>query len=366
MKNPEIEEKIYQIFDYVKDKKINFDEDKPDKTLSDSALKTYRDTALAYNNWLEKVYNISIDKAKPKHAYEYLQNKINDYKNGTGSAFSVKKIPHSLHAVFACGKASGAFDYVVKIGDKRTMLESIKEQGVFRKASESHSMKAKRQDWEKVQNSLSTQKSRYKSYVLNIHESQVELGLRVHEAVKLQKKDIDFEKGIITVKGKGGLVRQVPVHNKEYLAKLKSLCKGKKKGSDVFRVQNRKGNPPSKEDRKKIVQKAVRKAAIDSGVNYGDKRYTTHSARKAFAQSKVDELKKMSEKDIEKMFAKMCATDPNFKEKSDRLKLNIRKKFKNKKNAALRELTKKEMILFTVSSWIGHFRLDVMRYYVEY
>lgn len=366
MKSPQIEEKIYKMFEYVKEEKINFDEDKEDKRLSDSTIKTYRDTVLTYNRWLEDKYNISIDKAKAKHAYEYLQSKIDAYKSGDGSAFTVKKIPHALHTMFACSKDSGVFDYVVKAGDKQQMLDSIKEQGVFRRAAESHSLKANREDWLKVQNTLATQKTHYKDYILNVHEAQNQLGLRVHEAVKMQKKDIDFKNGVLTVKGKGGLVRKVPIQDKDYLKKLESLCKGKKNGSEVFRVQNKKGNPPSKEDRKKIVQEAVKKAAIDSGVNRDGKTYTTHSARKAYAQERVNELKKMSEKDMEKYFAKVCKKNPAVRNGKNRLLTNIRKKFKNKKNARKRVLTKKEMILFLVSCEIGHFRLDVMRYYCEY
>ncbi|PFO78867.1 tyrosine-type recombinase/integrase [Bacillus cereus] len=366
MKSPQIEEKIYQIFDYVKKEKINFDEDKPDKKLSDSTLKTYQDTVLTYNRWLEDKYNISIDKAKPKHAYEYLQIKIDAYKSGEGSAFTVKKFPHALHAIFACSKDSGAFDYVVKAGDKRQMLEMAREQGVFRKAAESHSLKANHEDWLKVQNTLATQKTHYKDYILNVHEAQHQLGLRVHEAVKMQKKDIDFKNGILTVKGKGGLVRKVPIHDKDYLKKLEGLCKGKKNGADVFRVQNKKGNPPSKAYKQQVVQEAIKKAAIDSGVNRDGKTYTTHSARKAYAQERVNELKKMSEKDMEKYFEKVCKKNAAVRNGKKRLLTNIRKKFKNKKRAKLRELTKKEMILFLVSCEIGHFRLDVMRYYCEY
>lgn len=366
MKNPEIEEKIHQIFEYVDKNDINFNPDKPDKRLSDSTLKTYEDTVLAYNRWLEEKYNISLDMSKPQHAYEYFQSKIDDYKSGTGSAFTVKKFVHSLHAFYACSKDSEAFSYMVRVGDKREMLEMAREQGVFRKAAESHSLKANQQDWEKVQNAISTQKTHYKDYILNIHEAQKELGLRVHEAVKMQIKDINFKKGTIKVKGKGGLVRQVPIHNKEYLEKLKSLCKGKKKGADVFRVQNKKGNPPSRGYKQKIVQESVKKAANDSGVNRGGKSYTTHSARKAYAQGRVDELKKMSDKDMEKYFAKACRNNPAVKDGAKRLLLNIRKKFKNKENAKNRKLTKKEMILFLVSCEIGHFRLDIMRYYCEY
>lgn len=364
--NPEIETKIDNVMAYIKKEKINFDPKKPNKALADTALKTYGDLVKTYNTWLEENHGISIDKSKPRHAYEYFQSEIDQYKNGEGSAFTVKKFPHALHAFFACSKDSGEFGKQLKVGDKRVMLDMTREQEVYRKASESTRMKADYKIWEKVQSEVGKQKSRYTGYVLDIHEAQAQLGLRVSEAVKMQVKDIDFEKATIRVKGKGGLVRHIPIQNKEYLVKLKGLCKGKKGGADVFRTTNRKGNPPPREYRSQIVQESVKKAALSAGVNQEKKKYTTHSARKAFAQERVNTLKKMTNKELQEYFEKRKQEDPKIAEKADTLLKNIKKKFRNKDNAKKRVLSRKEIILYLISCEIGHFRIDIMRFYCEY
>ncbi|WP_242296890.1 tyrosine-type recombinase/integrase, partial [Bacillus cereus group sp. BfR-BA-01326] len=360
-----IESKIERVFEYVDKKGINF-ADKKGKRLSSSTIKTYTNVVKTYDNWLKETHGITVDRAKPRHAEEYLQMKIDNFKAGNGSAFTVKQFVHALHAFREVSAKSGIFKHICNVGKKEKMLEMAKTQGVFRKAADSHSMKANHSDWSKVQNAIGDRKSRYKDYVMNIHEAQRMLGLRVHEAVKMQAKDINFKEGTIKIVGKGGLTRFVKVQDKEYLHKLEALCKGKKGGSDVFRVQNRKGNPPSKKERQQIVQEAIHQAAKSAGVNQNGKVYTTHSARKAYAQERVNELKKLSEKQMENVFAKACAENPKIAEKAKVALKHIRGKFENKENAAKRVLSKKEMILFLVSCEIGHFRLDIMRYYVQY
>lgn len=47
-------------------------------------------------------------------------------------------------------------------------------------------------------------------------------GLRIHEVTRLDKAQLGqaLKSGMLTVKGKGGLVRQVPLHNRDHIEKL--------------------------------------------------------------------------------------------------------------------------------------------------
>lgn len=362
-----IRERIEKTFDWVKKNPTSFDDKKDWKeTISSGSVKTYCDVMITYNNWLEKQHGISIDRAKPRHAYEYVQHLTEKVKMDEFSAFTLKKIPHALHAFQKLSGKAGAFNRKIRVADKREILKKFKEEGIVRKAVESHSLKASHDDYIKVQEKIEDSKSRYKKFAMEIHETQRELGLRIHEAIKMQVRDIDFEKKQVRVVGKGGLERFVQIHHDAYLKKLKHLSEGKKGGSDVFRIQNKHGDPPSRSYKKEIVQKEIRKAADAAGIARDGKEYTSHSARKAYAQKRVDELKRLHTKTIAKEFEKRKNENEIFAIKADNMLKQVRDKMTNENNKRTRELTKKEMVLFMVSCEIGHFRLDVMRYYVNY
>lgn len=360
-----IENKIDRTFNYVFEKGLNFS-GKDGKRLSSSTCESYADVVKAYNNWLEKTHGISIDRSKPRHAYEYMEQKTIDFKNGKGSAYTLRKIPHALHAFQEASGLSKVFNHKCKIGDKREMLGALNEQGIERKSSDSNRLIATKEDYNKVMNAMSQSRSMYKTYSMNIHEAQRQLGLRVHEGVKMQVRDIDFKNGIVRVVGKGGLERFVEVKDKQYLVKLKSFCLGKKGGAEVFRVQNKKGDPPSRERREQIVKEAIEKAAGIAGVNRDGKKYSSHSARNGYAQQGVNDLKKLSKRQLEAIHEKMCRENKKVAQKSKEALKNIRSKIKNPQKQKEREFTKRELVLYIVSCWIGHFRLDVMRYYARY
>ncbi|WJH36829.1 site-specific integrase [Paenibacillus sp. CC-CFT747] len=63
----------------------------------------------------------------------------------------------------------------------------------------------------------------------------VRLGLRIHEVVRLSRGDVEraMRGNELTVKGKGGLIRQVPFGN-EMIALLKSLIAEVPRGHKVF------------------------------------------------------------------------------------------------------------------------------------
>lgn len=58
-------------------------------------------------------------------------------------------------------------------------------------------------------------------------------GLRIHEVARLEKSQLvnALKEGILTVKGKGGLVRNIPLYNKELVQRL---CDDTKNGDKVF------------------------------------------------------------------------------------------------------------------------------------
>lgn len=359
-----IENKIGRVFEYVAEKGLNFS-GKDGKRLSSSTIETYEDVVKSYNNWLQTTHGISIDRAKPRHAYEYYENKITDFKNGQGSAYTLRKIPHALHAFQEASGISKVFKHKCKVADKSVMLGDLNKQGIKRKSTDSNRLIATRDDYNKVTSAMGESRSMYKEYAINIHEAQRELGLRIHEAVKMQVRDIDFKSGTLRVVGKGGLERFVKIGS-QYLEKLKGFCANKKGGSDVFRTQNKKGDPPSQERRQQIVKNQIEKAADRADVHRNGKKYSSHSGRNGHAQEHVEQLKKLNKRQIESIHKQMCRENKKVAQKSKEALRNIRSKIQNPQKQKEREFTKRELILYIVSCQIGHFRLDVMRYYVRY
>lgn len=70
------------------------------------------------------------------------------------------------------------------------------------------------------------------SYIIQLAR---ELGLRVHEAVKIDRADAEkaLRNGVLTVKGKGGLIRNVPI-NSTASTILKSAMSGIERGHKLF------------------------------------------------------------------------------------------------------------------------------------
>jgi integrase len=67
-------------------------------------------------------------------------------------------------------------------------------------------------------------------------ELQVRFGLRITEVLKLRKKDVHFERGMLVVwRGKGGRLREVPIEDEESRALLFELCMGKEEDDLLFK-----------------------------------------------------------------------------------------------------------------------------------
>ena len=110
-------------------------------------------------------------------------------------------------------------------------------------------------------------------------ETMYSSGLRVSELISLKKKNINLNKGVITVFGKGAKERKVPIaeyavgYIRKYINEVRN--KGENKGSD-FLFLNRKGDPISRVYFFKQVKKYAQLAGIETEVS-------PHTLRHSFA-----------------------------------------------------------------------------------
>lgn len=115
-----------------------------------------------------------------------------------------------------------------------------------------------------------------------------EMGLRIHEAVRLNRSDVEraFREGFLTVKGKGGLIRQVPL-NDVAITTLEAAINNIPRGQKLF--------VPSSQKAHQVIQRVQdfiknnRHKIIDP-MNSRPKgiEITMHSFRHAYAKEQYD------------------------------------------------------------------------------
>lgn len=216
---------------------------------------------------------------------------------------------------------------------------------------------------------MQASKSPNAANIANIHQVQRYVGARITEAISMRKQDLTFHtngKLTIRIKGKGGLVRFVTIDHKPTIALLREQVTGKKNGAPVFQMKNRRGQDKSIASAVKALKENIRLAAIRAGVDKGGKKYTTHSARKAFAQEQMNRYARKTMQQLQHEIGHRIVTDPTLKKKYDQTLRNVRAKLTATSPNKHRELKHKELCAWLVSTDLGHGRLDVVRYYASY
>ena len=341
-----------------------------------------------YERWLQREYGLKdITRSKPKHAQAYIDQMLDKQRRGVrgGSPSTINSFIHTLHS----------FSNLAKDGDtrpcsweKKNDCLNTKTNIKQRKASETTCLMANAEDFKKVIGEIERFRSPQKQKVIEIHRIQRGVGCRIQEAIGMKKEDVQFynDKAIIYISdyAKGGLERWVTVRDKETIELLKERTENKRDDAFIFQLKDRKGNDKSIESSINLVQDVIDKAVNRAGVERGGARYSSHSGRKVYAQEKVNEYSKMSEKQLRKELARQINDYPldengrnKLKEKYDselqeirnKIRLEIegkRTKQQGKELRKQREFNHKELCLFLSSVSTGHFRINIMRYYCKY
>lgn len=364
--------RIEKVFERVKKLELTFGEHASKKRLADRTIQTYCDVVKAYTNYLYREHGIAdISRAKPRHAYEYIEKQIAAYKSGDKnvSAYTMRRFVHAIHAFREASAVTGVYKSKVKIGDKREILARLNEEGVVRRSRDSKTLMACHEDYAAVHLQLLSSHSPNADVIAHIHQIQRYVGARISEAVSLRKQDIAFHSNdwmTVTIKGKGGLIRHVDVSHKSTIELLRRLTEDKKEAAPVFQMKNSKGQDKSIKQAVKSLKENIRTAANRAGVDRSGKTYTSHSARKAFAQARMDMYAEATTSKLHREIARRIAADPSLKMKYERTLQNVRAKLAPSSRNKNRELNHKELCAWLVSTDLGHGRLDVIRYYCRY
>lgn len=375
--------KIRDLWEEAEKKGLTFGGSDSKKRLSKNSYDKYRRETEAYNNWLEHTYGHGITKSTNQKAKAYLTHLEQSGK----SAWRLKAVVHSLANFREATKQTSVFPYQVKTGSKTEMLADFKTRKVIRKIQDSSRLKPAQEELSQVIENIKNSRSPEAANYYRVARLQSELGCRVSEALTIKVSDVELKDdgtALVRIKGKGGLVRHVPVQEAGTIAFLKDLSLSKKPSTPLVPIKNKDGKNKSLTESKKQYESLVARAAREVNETHASsgKRFTTHSMRAGYAQSQVNMYANWSTSQLKREIARRIEWDnqldakerANLKRKLDATESAVRKKLGShiedpkmrleyQKN---RELNHKELALWLTSVDLGHGRLDILLYYLVY
>lgn len=299
----------------------------------------------------------------------YFEQLIGEYQRGKLSAGTLQKRVDAVEGfrtmvreTNVCGKG-----VTIRTGNVEERREFLKDQGVIRSRSEITAMKPTTEQSAAVHLHINT-KTANGRVTLTVNEFQDVTGARIKSVFKLKTNHIDFDKGTITfVKDKGKFTRTVPMTD-EARTILEPLCRGKKAGALVFTMQGKDGKDLSIERCVKTVQTYTNNAAKKSGVNRENRRFTTHSNRKRYAQKLYDGTRTMSTSQIKKKIGEYVRLQGSNKDQIvQRMKNELERinNYRKIQGNSKRDYSHEQLRRMLVSLHLGHSRLDVVLAYIR-
>lgn len=317
-------------------------------------------------------------KVKPNDVYRIIDKMVEEYKVGkTANASFLRGIDDSLHAFKEASKASGVFKRELRLGDKKKIQETLNQEKVYRRASDTSVMKASREDVEKVVRELEKSTSPAKEVAIKALKLEFETGRRISAILRSQVGNYDAKSGqYVTYGDKGGKDNEtffLTPGARDILDTVIHKDGAKKSDGDMmFKIKyiqhrdpNKIGQDKSVESMRKQVSSLLQSAAKRAGVNRGGLTFSSHSCRKGFADERCTfYLTTMTPVERREELKRRKSLDENLSNRIDKVLEHIKLKFKIEENAKKRDFTDTEITKLLVSTDINHSRIDVMRYYL--
>lgn len=360
----------------------------------DSAGQYIKKAKTAYRAYYQKYGEADITKIDGDMMEELLTEK---YSN----AYTLKNMIHALHYVQEAVVESRTFREPLDLVNKKKALDFCKEYGILRKASDSTVLKANREQVfmvaKETKNSCSP--------IANQAEKAIMLAwactARAEGVIETKGEDIVFNhdgSATVHLHEKGGLHRWTRVYDLtkvDYLRQVKNQLKNDRQTIlEPIRYDrgDKKGQIMKTEDAEKRLGKVIQKAAQRVGLsNPTDKKcadFSLHSARKCNLSEQVDWYKQHDREKLEQIkenrIREQKQIQAALRKKGDRYKLtDMEEKYikavervnwvkppRNgkpgiRRTKVDRDLTDHELALFLTSVDAGHFRIDVLRYYLK-
>lgn len=358
------------------------------ETMRDSTRDSYLSSMITMLNDMDKMEEIDSKRLLPRYMNgetwdKYFEHLTDRYERGTLSAGQIHRRVHALEAfrhfinnTDVCGKrikkmVDGQEVWIkekkIRVGNKEERLDYLKFMGVYRSKDEITAIKATQKEVDLVQFHMNTTTKNGK-VSLKVTQFQNECGGRIKSLFKLEVRDINFDKKTITFRNdKNNFTRTVPM-TKEAEKILKDACSGKKPGSPVFTLQYSNGDDMSFVDAVKTVQRYTNNAAKAAGVNREDRRFTTHSNRKRYAQNLYDQTRYMNRSQLKKAIGNYVRLQGSNQEiivarmKKELERINYYRKMKGLDNNGFSHEHLRRLI---VSLHLGHSRCNIVLSYIK-
>jgi integrase len=357
--------------------------------MRNSTYESYEKSMITMLKAIDKMEDIDSKRLLPRYMNgetwdKYFEHIADRYEKGNLSAGQIHRRIHALEAfrqfinnTDVCGKrikteVDGKEVWIkekkIRVGNKDERLDYLKFLGVYRSKDEITAIKATQEEVDLVQLHMNTTTKSGKTSLI-VNQLQNDCGGRIKSIFKLEVKDIDFDKKTITFRNdKNNFTRTVPM-TKGAERILIDACFGKKPGSPVFTLKYQNGNDMNLEDSVKTVQYYTNNAAKAASVNREDRRFTTHSNRKRYAQNLYDQTRYMSKDQLKKTIGNYVRMQgPNKEILVDRMKKELdRINYYRKKNGLDKKgFSQEHFRRLFVSLHLGHSRCDIVRYYVNF
>lgn len=359
------------------------------ETMRDSTRDSYLSSMVTMLNDMDKMEEIDSKRLLPRYMNgetwdKYFEHLTDRYERGTLSAGQIHRRVHALEAfrqfinnTDVCGKRIKTIvdnkevwikEKKIRVGNKEARLDYLKFMGIYRSKDEITAIKATQKEVDSVQFHMNTTTKNGKISLL-VNQFQNECGGRIKSLFKLEVRDINFNKNTITFRNdKNNFTRTVPM-TKEAEKILRDACFGKKSGSPVFTLQYSNGDDMSHVDAVKTVQRYTNNAAKASGVNREDRRYTTHSNRKRYAQKLYNHTRYMNRSQLKSAignYVRLQGSNQEIIVERMKKELDRINAYRKKNGLEKKPFSHEQLRRMFVSLHLGHSRIDVVsRYYIK-
>jgi integrase len=353
------------------------------KNMRKSTYESYQKSMVTMLNDLAKMEGSDFKRLLPRYMNgetwdKYFEHLAARYENGTLSAGQIQRRAHALESfrhfinnTDVCGKRIKTIvdgkevlvkENKIRVGNKEDRLDYLKDRGVVRSKDEISASKPTHAEVDLVQFHMNTT-TMSGQVSLIINQLQNECGGRIKSIFKLEVGDIDFDKKTITFrKDKNNFTRTVPM-TKEAERILSVACAGKKTGSPVFTLKHKDGNDMNLKDAAKTVQRYTKEATKKAGINREDRRFTTHSNRKRYAQKMYDQTRYMSKAQLRKAigdYVRLQGSNQEIIVERMKRELDRINAYRKINGLDKKTFSQEQMRRMLVSLHLGHSRIDVV------
>jgi integrase len=339
----------------------------------DCSYDSYKKSVITMLNDLARMEGQNCKRLLPKYMNgetwdKYFDSLVNRFEQGTLSAGQIQRRVHALEAfrtmvnnTNVCGTNTK-----IRVGNKVERLDYLKFRGVYRSKDEITAVKPTKAEICAVQSRFNTSTKNGKTSLI-INKLQTECGGRIKSIFKLEVRDINFDKNTITFRNdKNNFTRTVPM-TREAKVILRVCCAGKKPGSPVFTLTGLNDNDMNLNDSVKTVQRYTNNAAKLAGLAHRDRRFTTHSNRKRYAQNLYDKSRYMSRSQLKKAIGDYVRNQGSNQEIIvNRMKKELDRinNYRKKNGLEKRGFTHEHLRRLLVSLHLGHSRCDIVLSYI--